>query len=49
MVNKHLLHDLTEMGLWSPNLKNRIIYESGSVQKMSEVPDDLKLIYKYEY
>uniref|UniRef100_A0A166GAB5 Ribonucleotide reductase large subunit C-terminal domain-containing protein n=1 Tax=Daucus carota subsp. sativus TaxID=79200 RepID=A0A166GAB5_DAUCS len=46
VVNKHLLHDLTEMGLSSPNLKNKIIYESGSVQKMSKVPDDLKLIYK---
>ncbi|KAL2327751.1 hypothetical protein Fmac_021178 [Flemingia macrophylla] len=22
VVNKHLLHDLTEMGLWSPTLKN---------------------------
>lgn len=48
IVNKHLLHDLTEMGLWSPSLKNKIIYEDGSVQKMSEIPDDLKAIYKYE-
>uniref|UniRef100_A0A166BPL2 Ribonucleoside-diphosphate reductase n=1 Tax=Daucus carota subsp. sativus TaxID=79200 RepID=A0A166BPL2_DAUCS len=46
VVNKHLLRDLTEMGLWSPNLKNRIIYESGSVQKMSEIPNGLKDIYK---
>ncbi|EPS64012.1 ribonucleoside-diphosphate reductase, partial [Genlisea aurea] len=46
VVNKHLLHDLTEMGLWSPALKNRIIYEEGSVQKIPEIPEDLKLIYK---
>ncbi|KAG6394551.1 hypothetical protein SASPL_145140 [Salvia splendens] len=46
VVNKHLLHDLTEMGLWSPNVKNRIIYEDGSVQKIPEVPEDLKVIYK---
>ncbi|XP_019177263.1 PREDICTED: ribonucleoside-diphosphate reductase large subunit-like isoform X3 [Ipomoea nil] len=46
VVNKHLLHDLTEMGLWSPALKNQIIYEDGSVQKIPEIPDDLKLIYK---
>ncbi|XP_019177267.1 PREDICTED: ribonucleoside-diphosphate reductase large subunit-like isoform X6 [Ipomoea nil] len=45
VVNKHLLHDLTEMGLWSPALKNQIIYEDGSVQKIPEIPDDLKLIY----
>ena len=46
MVNKHLLHDLTEMGIWTP-LKNQIIYEDGSVQRMAEIPDDLKAIYKY--
>lgn len=47
VVNKHLLHDLTEMGLWSPVVKNKIIYENGSVQKIPEVPEELKLIYKY--
>lgn len=46
-MNKHLLHDLTEMGLWSPTIKNKIIYEDGSVQKISEITDDLKVIYKY--
>ncbi|KAL3621838.1 ribonucleotide-diphosphate reductase subunit rnr1 [Castilleja foliolosa] len=34
------------MGLWSPSLKNRIIYENGSVQNIPEIPEDLKLIYK---
>jgi len=47
VVNKHLLHDLTEMGIWTPTLKNQIIYEDGSVQKMTEIQDDLKAIYKY--
>lgn len=46
VVNKHLLHDLTEMGIWSPNVKNRIIYENGSVQKIPEIPQDLRDIYK---
>ncbi|CAI9766970.1 unnamed protein product [Fraxinus pennsylvanica] len=46
VVNKHLLHDLTEMGLWSPALKNKIIYEDGSVQKILEIPEELKVIYK---
>ncbi|ERM96219.1 hypothetical protein AMTR_s00001p00124880 [Amborella trichopoda] len=46
VVNKHLLSDLTEMGLWSSALKNRVIYENGSVQKIAEIPDDLKAIYK---
>ncbi|KAK9274462.1 hypothetical protein L1049_021709 [Liquidambar formosana] len=46
VVNKHLLHDLTGMGLWSPALKNKIIYENGSVLSIPEIPDDLKDIYE---
>lgn len=37
------------MGLWSPTLKNKIIYEDGSVQKIPEIPADLKAIYKYGF
>ncbi|KAL3835243.1 hypothetical protein ACJIZ3_009979 [Penstemon smallii] len=46
MVNKHLVHDLTEMGLWSFTVKNMIIHDKGSVQKIPEIPEGLKLIYK---
>lgn len=49
VVNKHLLHDLTEMGIWSPAVKNQIIYEDGSVQKIMEIPENLKAIYKYDF
>ncbi|CAK8567834.1 unnamed protein product [Lathyrus sativus] len=45
-VNKHLLHDLTEMGLWSPTIKNKIIHGNGSVQNIPEIPEELKSIYK---
>lgn len=48
-MNKHLLHDLTEMGLWSDVLKNKMIYENGSVLKILEIPEELKAIYKYFY
>ena len=48
-MNKHLLHDLTEMGLWSPVIKNKIIYDDGSVQKIPQIPEELKAIYKYEF
>ncbi|XP_065880209.1 ribonucleoside-diphosphate reductase large subunit-like [Euphorbia lathyris] len=46
VVNKHLLHDLTETGLWSQALKNKIISENGSVAKIPEIPEQLKAIYK---
>ncbi|KAG0452366.1 hypothetical protein HPP92_025030 [Vanilla planifolia] len=46
VVNKHLLHDLTETGLWSAVLKNKILYEDGSILKIPEIPDHFKAIYK---
>ncbi|KFK36570.1 hypothetical protein AALP_AA4G140700 [Arabis alpina] len=46
LVNKHLLHDLTEIGLWTQALKNKIIHENGFVANVSEIPQDLKQIYR---
>ncbi|KAI8912700.1 ribonucleotide reductase [Gorgonomyces haynaldii] len=46
IVNPHLLKDLTELGLWDDAMKNRIIAESGSVQNIPSIPDNLKAIYK---
>ncbi|KAI9095944.1 ribonucleotide reductase [Phlyctochytrium arcticum] len=46
IVNPHLLKDLTELNLWNDNMKNRIIADGGSIQRISSIPDDLKAIYK---
>ena len=46
VVNKHLLKDLTELGLWNPAMKNKLIAENGSVQNIPKVPDNLKELYK---
>lgn len=46
VVNKHLLSDLTEMGLWTPALKNKVIYHGGSIQNIQEIPEDMKSIYR---
>ncbi len=46
VVNKHLLRDLIEMGLWSLELKDKIISANGSVQDIPEIPQELKDIYK---
>lgn len=41
-MNKHLIHDLTKMGISSFVIKNNIIYVNGSIQKIPEIPEDLK-------
>jgi len=45
VVNKHLLHDLVERGLWNENLKQELMRNNGSIQKLN-IPDDLKELYK---
>ncbi|XP_072432798.1 ribonucleoside-diphosphate reductase large subunit [Chiloscyllium punctatum] len=46
IVNPHLLKDLTERGLWSEDMKNRIISQNGSIQSIEGIPEDLKSLYK---
>jgi len=46
VVNKHLLKDLIEVGLWNDNMKNRLIAANGSVQNLPDVPQNLKDLYK---
>ncbi|XP_043548502.1 ribonucleoside-diphosphate reductase large subunit [Chiloscyllium plagiosum] len=46
IVNPHLLKDLTERGLWSEDMKNRIISQNGSIQGIEGIPEDLKSLYK---
>ncbi len=46
VVNKHLLKDLIELGLWDDSMKNRLIEANGSIQNMPEIPQHIKDLYK---
>ena len=46
VVNKYLVADLVKLGLWGPQLKDKIVKNMGSVQGISEVPVDLQNLYK---
>ncbi len=46
IVNPWLLKDLVDMGLWSDNMKNRIIADGGSIQNIPNIPAELKALYK---
>jgi ribonucleoside-diphosphate reductase alpha chain len=46
VVNKHLLKDLVQLGLWTNDMKNKIIANNGSVQNIHEIPENLKELYK---
>ena len=46
VINKYLLRDLIKAGLWTENLKQKIISQNGSVQGIPEIPEELQNLYK---
>ena len=46
IVNKYLLRDLVDAGLWSDDMRNEIIADRGSVQAIKAIPEHLKQLYK---
>jgi ribonucleoside-diphosphate reductase alpha chain len=45
-INKYLVIELKALGLWSEEMRTRIKMAEGSIQKIEEIPDDLKLMYR---
>ncbi|GIH92795.1 ribonucleoside-diphosphate reductase subunit alpha [Planobispora siamensis] len=45
-VNRYLVGDLQERGLWTPAVRDAIKRADGSVQDIPEIPADLKLLYR---
>ena len=46
VVNKHLMTDLINLGLWDDRMKNRIMTANGSVQGIPEIPEEIRERYK---
>ena len=46
VVNKHLMKDLIEAGLWNDSMKNRLIEANGSILNIPEIPQNIKDLYK---
>ena len=46
VVNKHLLEDLVELGLWNNEMKEEIMRSNGSIQHIDIIPKELKELYK---
>jgi ribonucleotide reductase alpha subunit len=46
IVNKHLLRDLIERGLWNSRTRMELLSHKGSVQNIESIPEDLKELYK---
>lgn len=46
VINKYLIQDLINLGLWDKNMKELLILNEGSVQNIDSIPADLKPLYK---
>lgn len=46
VFNKHLVKDLMELKLWNREIKNKILEANGSIQKLSEIPENIRALYK---
>ncbi len=46
IVNKYLMNELMERGLWNETMKQQIIARNGSIQAIEGIPDDVKGRYK---
>ncbi|ADQ91520.1 hypothetical protein OlV1_143 [Ostreococcus lucimarinus virus 1] len=46
IVNKHLVDDLKEIGLWSKDMKDLMVKAGGSIQNIVDIPDEIKKLYR---
>jgi len=46
VVNKHLLEDLVELGMWNENMKQELMRANGSIQHIETIPQEIRELYK---
>lgn len=46
VINKHLMKDLENAGLWSEMMKQQIIARNGSIQGIDQIPESIQKLYK---
>ena len=46
VVNKHLLNDLVNLGLWDEEMKQELMRANGSIQHIEIIPQEIRNLYK---
>ena len=46
VINKYLLKELIELGIWNEDLKQKIVAHNGSIQNISDISESIKPRYK---
>jgi ribonucleoside-diphosphate reductase alpha chain len=45
-INRYLVGELKAQGLWTETMRNRLKYAEGSVQNVTELPEQLRAVYR---
>lgn len=46
VINKHLMKELLDLGIWNENMKQQIVARNGSVQDVPGIPEEIQARYK---
>jgi ribonucleoside-diphosphate reductase alpha chain len=46
VLNKYLVDDLIELKLWNKEMKETIILNNGSIQSITSIPENIRVLYK---
>jgi ribonucleoside-diphosphate reductase alpha chain len=46
VVNKYLVEDLVQRGMWTSEIRTQIIANNGSIQNILELPSDIRELYR---
>ena len=46
VINKHLMKELLDLGIWNEDMKQQIVARNGSVQDVPGIPEDIQARYK---
>jgi ribonucleoside-diphosphate reductase alpha subunit len=45
-INKYLIDDLIDLGMWDFSMRNKILASNGSIQNIPEIPEELRKLYR---
>lgn len=46
IINKHLVDDLVNIGMWNDKIRLKLFDGNGSIQKIEEIPAEIREVYK---
>lgn len=46
IINKYLIEKLIERNIWTQHVKDQMVHDNGSIQKIKEIPEEIRCMFK---